>query len=207
MEVSSLLPGSSTFGSISLPPSVAALKYGKDELILRQLRTDQEEDQVDVSFGTLDKNLTITAQQIVEKLNELLKPVLPDGIASLKPEDTTPEATAERIVRGATAFFDVYAKQNPGLQGDELLNKFMQTIRGGIDAGYSDAYKTLEGLGAFQFEGVESGIQETKRLIEEKLQAYEAQKREDLGLGQPISSNTSNALLQQTGRNLVNAEQ
>ena len=139
-------------------------------------------DKVDVGIDDLIKGLSISGQKIIDKLNEILKKDLPDGIASLKPEDTTPEATSDRIVKGATAFFDVFKKQNANLSDEEVLTKFMETIRGGIKTGYDDAFNTLEGLGAFKFDGVQDGVEKTKALIEEKLKSYEAAKRQELGL-------------------------
>ena len=130
-------------------------------------------DQVNVGMDQIYKSLTILGDKIIAKLNELLKNTVPDGIASLKPEEHTAEATAQRIADGSTGLFAVYAKQHPELQGEDLLNKFMATIRGGIKKGYEDAAGTLESLGAFQFDGVKSGIEQTMQLVEEKLKAFE----------------------------------
>ena len=133
---------------------------------------------------------------------------MPDGIQSLKPEDVTPEATAERIVKGATGFFDIFAKQNPELQGEELLKKFMDTIKSGIDQGYNEAYGTLKDLGAFEFDGVEGGINQTKDLIAKKLDEYEAQMRKTLGIdtaGQ-VAASTKEALLTQSGGTVISAK-
>lgn len=148
------------------------------------------------------KALSVTAREVVAKLNELLAAKLPNGLEGLKPEDTTPEATAERIVSGATSYFEVFKRQNPNLSDEELLNRFLSTIRGGIDRGYSEAVGTLEGLGAFEFEGVKSGVEKTRQLVDEKLAAFEAFKREELGLapksvGSDVTRDTTGALLGQ----------
>ena len=164
--------------------SVRTQNYQADALVLEATFSVENSDatNVGVSFQDLYKGLSVTARQIVDKINELLKAKLPDGVQSLQPEDVTPEATAEKIVTGATAFFDAYAKQHPELEGEDLLTSFMDTIRGGIDRGYSDAFDTLKGLGAFDIDGVQSGIEKTKTLIEEKLKAYEEFKRQEMGL-------------------------
>lgn len=163
-----------------------------DSLVIASSLVPANSDAVDtssVSFEDLYKGLSITAQKLVDKLNELLKDKLPNGIQSLKPEDVTSDATAENIVNGATAFYDVFAKQNPNLEGEDLLNKFLETIKSGIQQGYDDAYQTLDGLGAFQFDGVKSSVEETKVLIEEKLKAFEDFKRQELGLPAKDGSN------------------
>jgi len=165
-------------------------------------------DSVDVSYKELYKSLSITAREIMDKLNAMLAEDLPDGIQSLKPADVTPEATANNIVTGATAFFDVFAKQNPDMQGEELLNKFMDTIRGGIKTGYNDAVSILEGLGAFEFDGVKGGIEETMQLVDEKLAAYEAHMRKALGIDptdveEEVASAMRDAVVTQAGAKTI----
>ncbi len=161
------------------------------DLVIVQNIRNENSDKVSLSFDELYKGLSLTGRNIIDKLNELLKEKLPAGIQSLNPEDVTPEATANRIVKGSTAFFEVFAKQNPNLSGEELLNKFMSTIRGGIKSGYEDAASTLEGLGAFEFDGVKEGIEETMRLVEEKLNAFESSKREELGINSKVEENSA----------------
>ena len=168
-----------------------------------------KDDKVNVHFDDLFKGLSITARKILDKLNEILKADLPEGIQSLKPENHTPEKTADRIVAGATGLFGIFERQNPNLEGEELLTQFMDTIRSGIDKGYEEAFNILEGLGAFEFDGVKAGVEETKVLIEEKLQAFENQKREELGL--PVDTTksqsaetTTDELLTQVGVQTLN---
>ena len=48
-------------------------------------------------------------------------------------------------------------------------------------------------MGAFKFEGVREGIEKTKALIEEKLQAYEAFKGKELGLASAQAQTASGA--------------
>lgn len=186
------------------------IKYSADILVLSNSfggGTDAG-DSADASINDLPKSLTVSAQEIVAKLNEILKAKLPDGIESLKPEEATPEATADKIVQGATSFFEIYKQQNPDLSNEDLLRKFMETIRSGIDQGYGQAVDTLEGLGAFQFDGVKDGIEKTKSLIEDKLKAYEAQKRQELGLApvspiqEEVGSQTAGAIESQAGKAL-----
>lgn len=184
------------------------------ELSLSSSYNANSGDIISTDLSDLYKNLTVTGQQVIDKLNEILKAKLPNGLQSLKPEEVTSEATADNIVNGATSFFQLFADQNPTLQGEELLNKFMETIRGGIQAGYDSADKTLKDLGAYQFEGVQSGIDETKKLVEEKLVAFESFMREKLGLPtkdsqiqNQVAQNSSNSLLSQAGAVILNTAQ
>lgn len=176
------------------------------ETLIKPSRPEQAAE-VSVSIGNLPKALTVTASEILEKLNEILAKRGAGKIQSLQPENHTPEATAERIVRGATAFFGVFADQNPELEGEELLNAFMETIRGGIDQGYNDAFETLKGIGAFDVEGVQSGVEDTRRLIDEKLLLFEENKRKELGLSpidieQRVSDQTSQEITNSLSENL-----
>ncbi|MBN8549981.1 MAG: DUF5610 domain-containing protein [Deltaproteobacteria bacterium] len=200
----SLISPASTQSSL-ISGTTSYTKYDSDLLVLQQtLDLSSSSDTSSASIDDLYKGLSISAQNIVDKLNELLKAKLPDGIQSLKPEEVTPEATAERIVSGVTGFFEVFAKQNPDLDPEELLAKFMSEVRKGVESGYNDAAKTLEDLGAFEFDGVKDGIEKTKSLIEEKLKAFESHKRQDLGLdpkvdAESVAEVTKQQVLQQAG--------
>lgn len=208
----SLLSGDISSSQLNVSQYSAQIQFSKDSLVIESTLVSVQKDSAEFDFSEVGKSLSIKAQKIIEKLNELLKAKIPDGIQSLKPEDNTPEITAENIVRGATAFFDVFAKQNSNLSGEDLLNKFMETIRSGVEQGYGEAYGILEGLGAFDIEGVRDGVEETKRLIEQKLAKYEELKREELGLppkdtapqqlAQKTASSTELDLLAQAGASL-----
>lgn len=147
-------------------------------------------DAASVELNGVYKSLTVLADEIVSTLDELLAEELPDGIRSLRAEDYTPEKTAERIVDGVTGLLGVYAQQNPDLEGEELISSFMDEVRSGVEQGYAQAASILGDLGAFSFEGVESGIEQTMKLVEEKLVAFETNYREQNGLANPKESNS-----------------
>ena len=141
------------------------------------------------NFQDLYKALSLTSKEIVDKINEQLKVSLPEGVQSLKPEDVTPEATADRIVSGITALFDIYAKQKKNLSGDALVDSFISEVQKGVTQGYGDALKILEATGALKVTGVQDGVEKTRSLIDEKLSAFAIQKKTDLS-GEP-SAETS----------------
>lgn len=142
----------------------------------------KKSDTVAVGMQDVYKSLTLLADKVLKELDEILKAEGLDGVASLKPQDHTPEATAQRIVDGVTALLPVYAQQHPELEGEELLQSFMETIRGGIKQGYNEAAAILGDIGAFDIDGVKQGIEETMRLVEEKLLAFENDYRRQHGL-------------------------
>lgn len=60
--------------------------------------------------------------------------------------DTSPEATAKRIVDFATGFLGVYAKNHAGQDEEGRLGGFMSLIRDAIDQGFADARDILKGI-------------------------------------------------------------
>jgi Domain of unknown function (DUF5610) len=146
------------------------------------LEVVESEDAFELSPTSVTSSAAMTAKEIVAKLNEQLKDKLPEGIESLSAEDVTSDATAERIVTGITALFEGYAKSNPELDPEEILTRFLDAARSGVTQGYDDAFEILEGLGAFEIDGVRDGVEKTRSLIEEKLLAFEDKKRIELAL-------------------------
>lgn len=93
--------------------------------------------------------------------------------------DVSAEATSDRIVTGTTAMLGIFARQNPNLSKAELIDKFEQTIRGGIDRGYQEALSILEAVESFD-EGIRGLGQRTIELVHEKLDGYFAKLRESI---------------------------
>lgn len=60
--------------------------------------------------------------------------------------DTSPEATAKRIVDFATGFLGVYAENHADQDEEGRLEGFMSLIRDAIDQGFADARDILKGI-------------------------------------------------------------
>lgn len=200
-----------TYSQSSNANSALQFKYSKAEvnlLVIQESFALNTKDSQQFNFGELNKSLNIEAQKIVEKLNELLKDRLPSGIQELTPEEVTPEATADRIVQQVTSLFEAYAKQNSNLNKEEQLSNFITAVKKGVQQGYDEAFEILEGLGAFQFDGIKAGVEKTKILIEQKLVAFEDFKRQELGLAgrqdiQQFEQVAKQELLQQAKAELI----
>ncbi len=186
----------SAASSYSYSNSALQSQYTQDALVL-QTSLDTPESSSDSSVIDIDRltqGIAVTADQILQKLNELLKDKVPNGIESLDPDDYTPDKTASRVADSITAFYASYLKSNPELAPDEALDRFMAAARRGVEEGYRDAAGTLELVGAFQFDGVQSGIEETKKLIGEKLDAFEAAQRKLLSADAGVSADAAAAV-------------
>lgn len=138
-------------------------------------------DLVQVEVHGKFKALKVTADKILEKLNEKLGPGF---VSSLSKEEGfyTPEKTADRIVTGISLLFDRFAQQNPKLDKEELVSEFFKRARSGMEQGYSSAVGTLEEVGAWTHEDLKESIQETRRLLDDKMNAFERMKRLEMGL-------------------------
>ena len=86
-------------------------------------------------------------------------------------EDTSPQATADRIVGFATNFYQAFREQNPELNDEDGLEQFMQEIGKGIDQGFADARDILTGLKKLEGK-VATDIDETYSLIQQGLQEF-----------------------------------
>ena len=86
-------------------------------------------------------------------------------------EDTSPQATADRIVSFATNFYQAFREQNPELNDEDGLEQFMQDIGKGIDQGFADARDILTGLKKLEGK-VADDIDETYNLIQQGLQDF-----------------------------------
>lgn len=86
-------------------------------------------------------------------------------------EDTSPQATADRIVGFATNFYQAFREQNPELNDEDGLEQFMQEIGKGIDQGFADARDILTGLKKLEGK-VASDIDDTYSLIQKGLQDF-----------------------------------
>lgn len=85
------------------------------------------------------------------------------------PIDTSPEATARRIVGFATKFLDGFAEGRGGLD-EGVLDEYMAIIEGAIDEGFSQARAILEGIGGGEVpDEIDRSVDRTYDLVKEYL--------------------------------------
>lgn len=125
--------------------------------------------------------LKITFQEAIDKLNEILtaefqqadfKPISQEALKNQGGmEYWTPENTAQRIVDGSTAFLAGFQKIHPELEGEELIDRFLDVIGGGITQGFNQARGVLEDLKVLEGD-VEETIELTYQNVQEGLERF-----------------------------------
>lgn len=129
----------------------------------------------------------------LEGINAELEPVMGENAAQKIYDsgiDTSPEATAERIVAFATGFYGRYKELNPDKSEEENLTEFLNIIGGGIDKGFADAKDILKGLKVYEGE-VESGVDKTYGLVMQGLNSFREKMLELAGNSQAIETTGS----------------
>ncbi|CAM4132412.1 MULTISPECIES: DUF5610 domain-containing protein [Shewanella] len=132
------------------------------------------EAQQDVNLSAGNEPMQLLYKAAIEAINEELAPTMGEHAietAVAQGVDTSPEATAERIVSFATQFFAIHQEQNSGMSFDEQLSSFMDIIGGAIDQGFDEAKDILSGLKVLEGD-IEAGVDKTYGLVQEGLQAF-----------------------------------
>ena len=100
--------------------------------------------------------------------------------------DTSPRATAERIFTFATGFYQKYAEQHSDEDAEEVLSRFMTTIRNAIGQGFQEAQEILAGLSSFTPE-IEDVAKETYQQLQEMLDRFEQEQLDALNPANEVS--------------------
>ncbi len=160
------------------------------------IRNEQQASLVAHLFGdpskAIEDSLKMTFQAAIEKLNEVLQADLGEyaiSAESLKNqggmEHWTPENTAGRIISGSTAFLAGFQTAHPELEGEALINKFMEVVGGGLQQGFEEAKGILGDLEVFNGK-VEDNFTKTLSLVEKGLENFRNQQLETIP--QPVKS-------------------
>ncbi|MBE0508663.1 MAG: DUF5610 domain-containing protein [Marinospirillum sp.] len=178
------------------PDGVAANKpnAAKDSKLESAIPANAQEAKLQMNKGLLqamfgkpetrDSNaMRIFYQEVVTQLEDVLRQELGDDNFSLqKLADKTsgiegqedywsPENTADRIVTGATGYFETFKKQHPNLSHEEQVEKFLSIISPAIDKGMGEAVNILEGFDVFDGD-IKDNALKTQELVHDKLDAF-----------------------------------
>lgn len=113
----------------------------------------------------------------IEEINKQLEPVLGKNAAQSAYEsnvDVSPEATADRIVKGATAFYSAFKTQNSELSDDASLTEFLTVIGSGIEQGFAEAKDILNSLSVLDGD-IENNIDLTYDFVQQGLADFKTQ--------------------------------
>ncbi|XLZ72707.1 DUF5610 domain-containing protein [Massilia sp. SR12] len=142
-----------------------------------QLNVSILQESASISLNAENDPLALVYKSAITSINEQLQADFgPDAIQNATGQDNSPEGTAGRIVSLSTAFFSAFQKQNSDLEGDEALNKFMDTIKGGIEKGFKEARDILQGLQVLNGD-IASNIDKTYELVMKGLDDFVATQR------------------------------
>ncbi|MDN2711768.1 DUF5610 domain-containing protein [Janthinobacterium sp. SUN118] len=131
-----------------------------------QLNASIMQASLNVSIGAQNDPLALVYKSAITSINEALQGQYgDDAIQNAASQDNSAEATASRIVSLSTGFFDAFKKQNPELDDDAALSKFMDTISGGMEKGFKEARDILEGLKVLGGD-IASNIDKTYALVQ-----------------------------------------
>ncbi len=155
-----------------------------------ELKTAQQASLIAHLFGdgksASESSLKLTYQAAIEKLNEVLSvefgltedATTPISDEALKQqggmEYWTPENTAKRIVDGSTAFFSAFQSANPELEGEALVDRFIEVVGGGVTKGFEEAKGLLGDLDVLEG-SIADNIEKTYALVQEGFQDFRNQ--------------------------------
>jgi hypothetical protein len=120
-------------------------------------------------LNSSNEPLSVVLKTALTGINEALKDDFGDNaIQNAMSQDNTPEGTASRIVSLSTAFYDAFKQQHPGEDNDAVLDKFMATLKRGVDQGFKEARGVLEGLKVLNGD-IASNIDKTYALVQQAM--------------------------------------
>ena len=135
---------------------------------------------LDVSLQSKDQPLALLLKSAITGINDLLKSQYGDNaIQAAISQDNTPSGTADRIVSLSTGFYEAFKQQHPGEDANDVLTKFMDTIRGGFEQGAKEAQDILSGMGVLSGD-IASNIDETLTQVRQGYDDFETAQRASL---------------------------
>lgn len=172
-------------GSISTlakdPANKADGPFGQLVSSLAKERNAARSNESDVSLSLNNGSSSIASQEllartVLDALNQKLEASFgPNAIQNTYEQgmDVSPQATADRIVQGATGLFARFSEKYADLTDSERLDSFLTTIRSGIEQGFKEARDILDGLNVLQGD-IASNIDETYALVQQGLDNFRA---------------------------------
>ncbi len=131
-----------------------------DSEYVKKVLNDSLADRLDKAFA--DAGVDINTKQLLES-----------GL------DTSPEATAKRIVAFSTGFFAAFKNNNKNAGDTEGVDRFAALVKDAVKKGFEDAGQILSGIGQISPE-VQGGIDKTHALVTKGLDDFADQQKQSL---------------------------
>ncbi len=124
-----------------------------------------------------DNPMQLLYKTAIEEINKKLEPTLGKNATQSAYNanlDVSPEATAQRIVQGTTAFYQAFKQQHSELGEEESLNEFIKVISSGIEKGFEEAKDILDSLSVLEGD-IETDIETTYGFVQQGLIDFKEQ--------------------------------
>jgi hypothetical protein len=176
--------------------------YESSRMNKQKLNATIMENQLKLSTGDDENSMKLLYKTALEGINSELEAEFgPNAAEKIKNSgvDTSPQATADRIVGFATAFYQKFSEQNPDMPEEERLDKFIALVGGGVDKGFEDARGILDGLGVLKGK-VADDIDSTYSLIKDGFAKFREmilnpdKTTEDQDITESVAANTGSEL-------------
>lgn len=126
------------------------------------------------SLSVSGQPLSLLYQIAIDAINAELAPAMGDNAierAQREGLDTSPEATAERIVSMTMGTFGKFQELHAELPESEQIDRFLELISLGIDQGFGAAKDILEGLSVLKG-SIADDIGKTYELVQQGLERF-----------------------------------
>lgn len=152
----------------------------------RQSNLAIAEASVQVSIRARNEPMQLLYTSVLDKLNALLKPQSgKSAIQDAVSRDNSPETTASRVVGLSAGLFEAFKTRNAGENEAEVVNRFVEVIRIGIEQGFTEARDILQGLDALRGD-IASNIDQTDALAQQKLNVLQSRLLASTEAAQPV---------------------
>lgn len=143
-----------------------------------QLNVSIMEASASISIGVGSNPQALLYKSAITSINEALRAELGENaVQNAARLDNSPQATADRIVSLATGFYDVFRRQNPHMEDGAALEKFMDTVKGGVEQGFKEARDILQGLKVLDGD-VAANVDKTYEFVMKGFDAFAARAAE-----------------------------
>ena len=141
---------------------------------------------VQVSIRARNEPMQLLYTSVLDKLNALLKPQSAENaIQDAVSRDNSPESTASRMVGLSAGLLEAYKARHAEENEAEMVSRFVEIIRSGIEQGFKEARDILQGLDVLRGD-VASNVDQAYALVQQKLDVFQSRLLASVEAAQPV---------------------